>query len=204
MSHFGSRNLRSGPISPICHLPAVLYCFGPNASFRAWYNQSTSHDRKKVRMTWKRVRHHQLDHKIMADEHGRIYNATTCREPKQIDKNGYKMVILQVCGKPKMIGVHRLVCDAFHGAPPSPKYQPDHINGDRADNRPINLEWVTPKENVRRARSRPVRAVAANGAILQLPCLAMAADLGFNVNAISKVLHRNSTRRSQGFVWEWV
>lgn len=154
-------------------------------------------------MTWKRVRHHNLDHAIMVNEQGSVYNATTCRELKLQDKHGYKFVVLRVNGKQKMIGVHRLVCDAFHGAPPSPKHQPDHINGDPSDNRPINLEWVTPMENVRRGRSKPVRAVAANGAVLQLPYLAMAADLGFNVNAISKALHRNKTRRSQGFVWEW-
>lgn len=154
-------------------------------------------------MTWKRVRHCNLDHKISVDETGRVYNATTCREPKQQCRNGYKFVVLQVNGKQKWIGVHRLVCCAFHGAPPSPNHQPDHINGNKSDNRPENLEWVTPKENVRRGRSKPVRAVADNGAILQLPYLAMAADLGFNVGAINKALHRNKTRRSQGFVWEW-
>jgi hypothetical protein len=154
-------------------------------------------------MAWKRVRHHNLDHKILADENGRIYNATSCKEPKIHDRSGYKMVVLKVDGKPKWLCVHRLVCDAFHGAPPSPKHTVDHINHDRADNRPSNLEWVTQKENVRRALSKPVKAVAANGAVIKLPHLAMAADLGFNVNAINKTLNRNKARRSQGFVWSW-
>jgi hypothetical protein len=140
----------------------------------------------------------------LVNEQGQVYNATTCKEITQREKNGYLTVVLRADGGYKMFGVHRLVCDAFHGAPPSPRHQPDHINGDRKDNRPSNLEWVTPKENVRRGRSKPVRAVAANGAVIQLPYLAMAADLGFNVNAISKALHRNKTRRSQGYVWEWL
>ncbi len=45
--------------------------------------------------------------------------------------------------------VHRLVCAAFHGAPDG--RQADHLNGVKADNRSSNLEWVTPKENTRRA-----------------------------------------------------
>ena len=155
-------------------------------------------------MAWKRVKHFNLDNKILVNEKGQVFNADTCHEITQRDKDGYKTVMLRVGGKQKMIGVHRLVCCAFHGAPPSPKHQPDHLNGDRSDNRPSNLEWVTPKVNVRRARSRPVRAVSSNGAIIQLPHLAMAADFGFNVNAISKVLHRDKSRRSQGFVWEWI
>lgn len=154
-------------------------------------------------MAWKRVKHHDLDHRILVNQRGEVYNATTCCTVPQRDKNGYKVVVLKTGGRYKTIGVHRLVCDAFHGAPPSPKHQPDHINGDRSDNRPINLEWVTPKENIRRALSKPVRAVSSSGAVLQLPYLAMAADFGFNVNSINKALHRNKTRRSQGFVWEW-
>ena len=100
-------------------------------------------------MTWKRVRHHNLDHRIIVNENGQVYDATSCREVPQKQKNGYMVVYLKVDGKLKTIGVHRLVCDAFHGAPPSPEHIPDHINANRSDNRPSNLEWVTPKTNIR-------------------------------------------------------
>lgn len=43
--------------------------------------------------------------------------------------------------------VHRLVCSAFHGPCPSPEYQVRHLNGDRADNRAVNLAWGTREEN---------------------------------------------------------
>lgn len=44
--------------------------------------------------------------------------------------------------------VHRLVCEAFHGLPPSPDHEARHRNGDRFDNRSGNLGWATPKENM--------------------------------------------------------
>jgi hypothetical protein len=42
--------------------------------------------------------------------------------------------------------VHRLVCEAFHGRP-SDFLVVRHLNGDRYDNRAINLAWGMPSEN---------------------------------------------------------
>ena len=155
-------------------------------------------------MPWRRVNSHNFDHKILVDKNGRVYDATSCREIKQRVKNGYKAVVLLVDGKYKMFGVHQLVCYAFHGAPPSPEFQPDHINGDKFDNRSRNLEWVTPKTNIRRAKSKKVRGTAADGSYVVFSHLAMAADFGFNVNAISKVLNKRQDGTSQGFHWEYI
>lgn len=44
--------------------------------------------------------------------------------------------------------VHRIVCSAFHGRPPEDSYVVDHIDTNRANNRPDNLRWVTRLENV--------------------------------------------------------
>ena len=46
---------------------------------------------------------------------------------------------------------HFLICTTFHGPRPE-GYQCDHLNGDILDYSAANLEWVTPKENYRRAK----------------------------------------------------
>lgn len=49
--------------------------------------------------------------------------------------------------KPSLVYVHTLVCEAFHGPRPSAIHQVAHWNGDRQDNRAVNLRWATPAEN---------------------------------------------------------
>ena len=47
--------------------------------------------------------------------------------------------------------IHRLVTEAFLDRPNSESWQVNHINGDKRDNRLVNLEYVTPSENMRHA-----------------------------------------------------
>jgi hypothetical protein len=44
--------------------------------------------------------------------------------------------------------MHRIVSVAFHGEPPTDQHVVDHIDTNRANNRPENLRWVTRLENV--------------------------------------------------------
>ena len=44
--------------------------------------------------------------------------------------------------------VHRLVCEAFHGAPPEGRNVVMHLNECATDNRPENLRWGSQKENL--------------------------------------------------------
>lgn len=69
---------------------------------------------------------------------------------QNLKRNGYLCVDLSKDGKVKTITVHKLVATAFcenlnNG------FEIDHINANKQDNRAINLEWVTSRENKNRA-----------------------------------------------------
>ena len=44
--------------------------------------------------------------------------------------------------------IHQIVATAFYGTPPSKEYIVDHQDGNRQNNRPNNLRWVTREENI--------------------------------------------------------
>lgn len=59
------------------------------------------------------------------------------------DKDGYKYFTV----RRKSWKVHRVICETFHGPPPSRLHVVRHLNGNPSDNRPDNLKWGTRKEN---------------------------------------------------------
>lgn len=58
-------------------------------------------------------------------------------------KCGYCYVTIQY----KLRLAHRLICEAFHGKPPSRLHQTAHGDGKSANNRPDNLRWATRRQN---------------------------------------------------------
>ncbi len=61
----------------------------------------------------------------------------------QFEARGYRKV--QLGGK--QWRVNRVVCWAFHGAPPSDEHHAAHKDGNRKKNTPDNLYWATRAEN---------------------------------------------------------
>lgn len=63
---------------------------------------------------------------------------------------GYLKVVISINGERTTCPIHRLVAEAFIPNPEN-KHCVNHINGNKADNRVENLEWVTESENVQHA-----------------------------------------------------
>lgn len=65
------------------------------------------------------------------------------------EKGGYLNIVIEGEGHK----AHIWVCQTFNGVKPADNYVVNHINGIKTDNRSINLEWMTQKENNQHARS---------------------------------------------------
>ena len=96
------------------------------------------------------------DYEISADGHvRRIRVAPRTRfKPGQLVKgysvNGYLRYGLRTKrGVPRNFFAHRLVCEAWHGPPPTLKHHAAHIDGNKLNICPGNLAWVTAAENER-------------------------------------------------------
>jgi hypothetical protein len=103
----------------------------------------------------------------MVSNNGRIFRIKrngSLREIKtRIDKDGYRVVTIYLNGKSRYCGVHRYVAKAFVINPdPDNRCEVNHKDGNKLNNYFDNLEWVTPKENIRHAWANHL-ATAKNG-----------------------------------------
>lgn len=81
-------------------------------------------------------------------EEGKVYTHYQNKYMKtHVNNSGYERVTLTKNGVPKKHLVHRLVAEAYVKGDAS--LEVNHKNSNKLDNRAVNLEWVTRKENVR-------------------------------------------------------
>lgn len=62
-------------------------------------------------------------------------------------KKGYLTITMSHEGKRVTKAVHRLICIAFHGEPPTPAAETRHLDGNGSNNLPSNLCWGSAIEN---------------------------------------------------------
>lgn len=67
-----------------------------------------------------------------------------------LHRNGYLNVGLRRSGRRVVVGVHRLVCMAFHGLPAAGE-EARHLDSDRTNNTAENLAWGTHADNMQDA-----------------------------------------------------
>lgn len=133
-----------------------------------------------------------------------------------INKNGYFRVVLHKNGIEKNYSVHRLVYEAFVGEIPD-GMQVNHINEIKTDNRVVNLNLMTPKENsnwgTRNERvsekqtngknSKPVLKIdpISNEIVAEFPSTKEAErQTGFNHICL---WCRGIRKSSDGFIWKY-
>lgn len=88
---------------------------------------------------------------LLVSSHGNLKRGDF-RDKKNGDNGaGYKFAPIAVVGqrKQRSFYVHRLVAEKFIGKPECDDMQVNHIDGDKSNNHVNNLEWVSPKDNIK-------------------------------------------------------
>lgn len=124
-------------------------------------------------------------------------------------RGGYLVGTVNIDGKKFRHGVHRFVAEAFLPNPEG-KEQVNHINGDKEDNRPENLEWNTCQENnLHRCRvlggggGRPEKPVVCLDTGEWFPSIAAAADaVGGQISKILLVC-QGKRKHHKGLAWAY-
>ena len=146
-----------------------------------------------------------------------------CSQIKNI--YGYMQVPLSKNGKTTTKRVHRLVMEAFYG---KSNLQVDHIDGNKQNNNLSNLEYVTPKENTRRAwqkgfakyteetRKKQIQTTSNNGIskkVYQYDLSGNLENIFISLNEVERVFGYNSAniclccngkiKTAYGYIWRY-
>jgi hypothetical protein len=148
----------------------------------------------------------------------RYGKATTCiRKGGHVASHpngrGYMRVTLFRYGEQRDHFVHRLVCLAFLGPPPTDRHQAAHSDGTTDNNRLTNLSWKTPSENAADAlaHGRYLRGERAHHAKLTgdkvREMRRLYATGGFRFQDLAdrfNVSHRAAYMAAKGITWKHI
>ena len=103
---------------------------------------------------WKNIIANGIKSNYILSNTGLVYNIKYKKfiKPQLNSTDGYLYVDLYINKTKVHKYVHSLIAENFiYNDDPEHKTQVNHINGIKTDNRVENLEWATPKENIRHA-----------------------------------------------------
>lgn len=153
----------------------------------------------------------------MVSDDGRVYSVRRKKIMSPMLNRGYYEVTLRRPGELRLIGVHRLVLLTWCPHEDSSLLQCNHKNGNRADNRVENLEWVTPQENIRHKfdvlgarsngglRPKPVVGVSKNtGDRIYFPSIMGVEQAGFSPREVCRICRRSRGYYAhRGYYWSY-
>lgn len=96
---------------------------------------------------WKEVNYH--GQHVLVSTYGRLKRENGPLIEGYITKSGYKRTTL---GRGNYVFIHHLVCLGFKGNPSQSNMVVNHIDGNKLNNCPNNLEWTTQQDNLKHAR----------------------------------------------------
>lgn len=87
---------------------------------------------------------------IIIRKDGKPYTVKPCVLKPQVTKFGYQLIDLKLDIN-KKYSIYRLVIETFNPITNMNKYQVNHIDGNKQNNKLNNLEWCTREENMQHA-----------------------------------------------------
>lgn len=148
-----------------------------------------------------------FDNTYRINSSGEIFNSQT-KMKTFVSKNGYSSIKLLNKGTRQSYYIHRLVAFFFV---PNPNNKPcvNHIDGNKANNKAENLEWVTKSENTLHAhklglitnKKRQVVASLNGVRVLHFNSMTDAKNSGYNLGGIH-ASYSNKNRFYKGLKWQ--